>query len=132
MEEGQEATPAGSIRCVAELDDNPWVSSVSYDAGERTIHFTHAGSELLRRFVAEREAAFLEQFGYEMGPCDPLLWDPAEAEPTPLREERFVALLDEQVLAATGVVQDRAGLLGSEVVRTFLTAMTGTPAMGGA
>ncbi len=127
MEEGQEATPADSIRCVAELDDNPWVSSVSYDAGERTIHFTHAGGVLLRRFIAEREAAFFERFGYEMGPCDPLLWDPDEAEPTPLSEERFITLLDEQASAAAGVTQGRAGLLGSEVVRTFLTAMTGAP-----
>jgi hypothetical protein len=63
--------------------------------------------------LEHQRAAFIEKFGREPGPDDPIFFDPDEDEPTPLTEERQAEIFAEM----QGAV-DAAGL-DIDVVEAF-------------
>lgn len=79
-------------------------------------------SEMASTFAALRRD-FVERFGREPGPDDPLLVDPDATVPTPLSEDAFDAMLDR---LATGVDDPviRAKVLASKDVGYILTEDT--------
>jgi len=59
--------------------------------GGRTIHLTPDAADTLRPALEARRQAFVEKFGRDPGPGDPVFFDRAAATPTVQREEDVIA-----------------------------------------
>jgi len=104
-----------------------------FDDGSRSISMTQDMQELLE----EQEKSFVEKFGREPGPDDPLFFDPDVDTPQPYPEEKFTetivesmreAGVDERLINAykkTGllVTQDNLDLMTPEELEEFEEAL---------
>jgi hypothetical protein len=69
---------------------------------------------LVREALLEQRKAFIDKFGLEPGPGDPVLFDPDKDVPTPISAERLEADL-EKALRDSGIDPARA-----EAIRKLL------------
>lgn len=103
------------------------VTHTEQPAVGRVFRLTGTGSTLLCRFLREREALFLEIFGYEMDPLEHssgegLKWHGAVGEVL-VEEAGLVEALLEQNRRSLLDGPGRAGWFDVAVVRAFLDAM---------
>jgi len=66
---------------------------------QEVIHMSDGIYDILQ----EQRRAFIEKFGREPGPSDPVFFDPDCETPTPLTEERLEDMYHTAVLSTTSV-----------------------------
>jgi len=57
--------------------------------------------------LQEQRRAFIEKFGREPGPSDPVFFDPSCDTPTPLTERRLEDMYHEAILKTTSAFSDK-------------------------
>ena len=70
------------------MKKNKGVETIQMDDGMYTI-------------LQEQRRAFIEKFGREPGPSDPVFFDPYTDTPTPLTEQRLESLFHDAILNTT-------------------------------
>jgi len=63
------------------------------------VHMEDGGVAILKK----QKEAFIEKFGREPGPSDPVFFDPACDTPTPITEERLTEMYHDSILETTSV-----------------------------
>jgi len=63
--------------------------------------------DTMSSILQEQRRAFIEKFGREPGPSDPVFFDPRFDKPTPLTEDSLEDLYQEAILKTTSVFSDK-------------------------